>query len=156
MKHFCCCSGYVMFVRNVVWGQIIQLLICKNLYQLSLFSDQHWSYMKLVNKFPSHRGRSISSPPVKSTSIQVIPGSGRSFTSPGRIDTNVMGKEWKFSQHILKRKRTMMWYGRRSDNTNCVWPCQRPKKSELSGWQLSTRKTFQTKCVNCFRDKKSA
>ena len=41
---------------------------------------------------------------------------------------------------------------------------QRPKKSELSGWQLSTRKNFpdevrklflrQKKRVNCFRDKK--
>ena len=41
---------------------------------------------------------------------------------------------------------------------------QRPKKSELSGWQLSMRKNFpdevresfsrQIKCVNCFRDKK--
>ena len=41
---------------------------------------------------------------------------------------------------------------------------QRPKKSELSGWQLSTRKNFpdevrklfsrQKNRVNCFRDKK--
>ena len=41
---------------------------------------------------------------------------------------------------------------------------QRPKKSELSGWQLSTHKSFpdevrklflrQKKRVNCFRDKK--
>ena len=53
--------------------------------------------MKLVNKFPSHRGRSISSPPVKSTSIHVIPGSERSFSSPGRIETNVMGMETRSS-----------------------------------------------------------
>ena len=93
-------------------------MICKNLYQLSLFNGQHCSYMKLVNKFPSHRGRSISSPPVKSTSIHVIPGSGRSFSSPDRIETNVMGMEWKFFQHILKRKRAMLWLGMRSDNTH--------------------------------------
>ena len=31
---------------------------------------------------------------------------------------------------------------------------QRPKKSELSGWQNSMRKTFRMKCVNRSRDKK--